>query len=280
MCWHYGYWKKIPDERKSGNQVICFFHHHLVDRFDDSQIIAGVCMNKKIYKALKLRQPDKAVWIVNVGGIEDAVPYARRVHKTEKIRLFMAGNAMASTTINGSEDVSNHKSPRKGAELILLIADKLDKRDYSWVFVGPGWEPYATILTNQGWTVIHPGSFIPAPRHFEYFGEGDIYLMLSRLEGGPLTLLETMGLGMWPICTNTGLAPEILQHGLNGHLVQAYDGSNTNQVVNRVVEHIRSLDKLALQEYKKVVRNSVLHFTWNNFQKEIDKIIQECFKYE
>jgi len=51
----------------------------------------------------------------------------------------------------------------------------------------------------------------------------DVFVMPSRWEGIPLTLLEAMGYGLPVISTRVGRAPEIIQDGENGRLVPAGD---------------------------------------------------------
>lgn len=280
VCWSPTYWYLIPEGRRVGNRVICLYSHGADQwvTFDDPQIVAALCMNAAVADGLRQRQPSKPVRVVNVGGVEDAVPYARRAHPTRKIRLFMAGNASGMTFIFRGEQAIPVR--RKGAELIEPIARRLDPERYAWVFVGNDWEPYAQRLAAAGWTVISPGP-LEAPWHYEYFGEGDIHLMLAREEGGPLTLLEAMGLGMWTISTPAGIAPAVVRHGLTGHLVPPLlDGNNLEPLAERIAAHILSLDEETLSAARPRVRDSVAHLTWGNFKAEVEAFIRECFHAE
>lgn len=47
----------------------------------------------------------------------------------------------------------------------------------------------------------------------------DVYAMLSDAEGTPLPLLEAMASGVCPLATRTGAALELIQHALNGYLI-------------------------------------------------------------
>ncbi|MDT7688863.1 MAG: hypothetical protein QOE46_1622 [Acidobacteriota bacterium] len=274
VCWSPTYWHAIPEDRRTDNRVICFFHHGGLRVFDDPQIVAGLCMNETVADELRQQQPSKPVRVVAVGGVEDAVPYARRSHPTRKIRLLMAGNASGRFHLFVGRQKVYLK--RKGVELIEPIARRLDPEHYAWVFVGLDWEPYAQRLAAEGWTVISPGP-LESPGHYEYFGEGDIHLMLSRVEGGPLTLLEAMGLGMWTISTPTGIAPAVVRDGLTGHLVPPFDGSNVEQLAERVAAHILSLDPMTLSAARPRIRDSVAQRTWANFKVEVEAFTRERF---
>jgi glycosyltransferase involved in cell wall biosynthesis len=275
MCWHYDFWGAIPPERKSGSRVTCFFHHHLLHGFDDPQVVAGVCMNQHMFEVLRQRQPQKRLWIARVGGVESARPYARRSEETDKIRLLLVGNPRAPLTVEnqaGNPTVRN----RKGPELLRAIADRLDRGRYAWILIGPNWTTFAEELTDDGWTVVCPG-YLPDPEHYTYFGEGDIYLMLSQIEGGPLPLLEAMGVGIWPICTATGLAPELIQPGENGQILPAFDGQNGDDIAAAAAQAIMELEPTQLKDAARRVRESVADRTWANFKIEMDAILRESF---
>jgi len=55
----------------------------------------------------------------------------------------------------------------------------------------------------------------------EAFRAMDGYLMCSRYEGGPITLLEAMASGLPTVATRVGLAEELIQDGVEGYLVDA-----------------------------------------------------------
>jgi glycosyltransferase involved in cell wall biosynthesis len=274
LCWHPHYWAAIPADRRAHNRVVCFFYHHAFEHLGDPQIIAGIVMTRRMLELLRQSHPEKPVRLAHVGGAEDAILHARRDHPTEKIRLLMAGDARAPMSDGSSP--SGMPSSRKGPELILPIAERLDPNRYAWTFIGPGWELSAEALCERGWTVLCPGE-LPEPEHYAYFGEGDIYLMLSRQEGGPLTLLEAMGVGLWPIGTDTGLMPELVTHGENGHILPAYHGANAAAVADATADLIRSLDREVLLNAAPRVRKSVVRRTWTNFKAEIDAILTEVF---
>ncbi len=56
-----------------------------------------------------------------------------------------------------------------------------------------------------------------------FFGILDLYIVASRLEGGPRALLESMAAGVPLVSTRVGMAPEIINDGQNGYLVEVED---------------------------------------------------------
>ncbi|MBV8414170.1 MAG: glycosyltransferase [Verrucomicrobia bacterium] len=278
MCWHYDFWKNIPENRRVGCRVVCLFHHHLVERFDDPQIVGAMCLNSRMFAALRSRQPAKWTARVHTGGAEDAIPYARRSYATPKIRLLVAGNGHASVPLMQSMrgPSGTVTSARKGTDMILPLAQRLNPERYAWVFVGPGWSCYGHALNKIGFTVIQPGT-LPDPEHYRYFGEGDIYLLLSRQEGVPLTLLETMGLGIWPISTQVGIAPEIIIHGHNGYLVAPPTNESSERFLDVVADQISSLTSEMLAHSRKTIVASVSDFKWTRFKMQVDQFLSFVF---
>ena len=277
LAWCPAFWEELPESSRRGSRGLCFFHHTEEWILRDPHLVAGVCLNTTMEQQLRATCPEKAVYVARVGGAESARPYARREHPSDRVRLLVSGSGTAQLS---QEEMLAYpdgaSSLRKSPELLLAIADRLDPARYAFVFIGPDWKPYASLLRERGWTVIDPG-LVADPLHFRFFGEGDIYLMLSRLEGVPLPLVETMGLGMWPICTPTGIAPDLIRHGENGSLVAAFDGCNGEQIADEVARQIQDLSPERLQDARSRVRASVKDYTWENFKHEVHGIMREVF---
>jgi glycosyltransferase involved in cell wall biosynthesis len=277
LTWCPAYWHELPESCRRGSRAICFFHHTEQWVLRDPSVVAGVCMNSTMQRELRSICRDKPVYLAKVGGAENARHHARREHPSDKIRFLVTGMGNAALSAEEMRACPDGASSlRKSPELLLSIADRLDPAHYAFVFIGPDWQPYATALQERGWTVIAPG-LVPDPLQYRYLGEGDIYLMLSRLEGGPLPLLETMGLGMWPICTPTGMAPDIIRHGENGFIVSPFDGKNGDQIADEVSRLIRTLDRGTLHAARGPIRESTADRTWPNFKREMEQIMRQVF---
>jgi glycosyltransferase involved in cell wall biosynthesis len=67
-----------------------------------------------------------------------------------------------------------------------------------------------------------------------------IYLMLSRIEGGPMPLLESLAAGLIPVCTRTGFVEDLLSAiNLDHNIV---DGFNTEEII-QLMENLTDIDK-------------------------------------
>lgn len=52
-----------------------------------------------------------------------------------------------------------------------------------------------------------------------FYNEIDVLAVSSKYEGEPLPLIESMAAGCFPVCTNVGIVPELVQSGVNGLIV-------------------------------------------------------------
>jgi glycosyltransferase involved in cell wall biosynthesis len=86
----------------------------------------------------------------------------------------------------------------------------------------------------------------------------DLYLVTSREEGGPMALMESMASGVPVVSTRVGMAPDLIEDGVSGALVDVED-------VPAIVARARGL--LALPDraaaLKRAARQSVLQADWS-----------------
>lgn len=52
-----------------------------------------------------------------------------------------------------------------------------------------------------------------------FYNQLDVFAICSKHEGEPLTLIESMAAGCFPVCTDVGIVPELVQHEVNGYIV-------------------------------------------------------------
>lgn len=67
--------------------------------------------------------------------------------------------------------------------------------------------------------IVARGEIGPAAMPAFYAGI-DVYLVASAHEGEPLTLIEAMAAGSFPVCTDVGIVPELIRDGDNGLIVR------------------------------------------------------------
>lgn len=52
-----------------------------------------------------------------------------------------------------------------------------------------------------------------------FYNKLDVIAVCSRHEGSPMPLVEAMAAGCFPVCTDVGIVPELVRHGVNGLVI-------------------------------------------------------------
>ncbi|GAB5403889.1 MAG: hypothetical protein Aurels2KO_21200 [Aureliella sp.] len=150
---------------------------------------------------------------------------------------------------------------RKHPERILELVKELPGLEF--VLLGRNWEQYSRFgelvaLENFEYRVADYSEY-PA-----FYGELDVFVSVSELEGGPIPLLEAMMANVVPVASDTGFAPDLIQHGVNGYTFSA--SSATMQDVAVLVE-------LAISN-RANIRNSVLQYDWDNYASRHHELLR------
>jgi glycosyltransferase involved in cell wall biosynthesis len=122
------------------------------------------------------------------------------------------------------------------------------------------------VLMGRNWTEYSQFAALQALGNFEYreakyseypnfYRELDVFVSASQLEGGPIPLLEAMMSNVVPVASNTGFAPDVIEHGVNGFLFDA-----DTQDAETLVALIRQAKALTGD-----IRETVVHYNWENY---------------
>ncbi len=104
---------------------------------------------------------------------------------------------------------------RKNPALIVEIVRR--SPDWSFMLVGRNWEKCTHFqqlmsLSNFQYRELHYNEY---PSFYESL---DVFVSPSRIEGGPVPLLEAMMSNVYPVASRTGHAADLITHGKNGFL--------------------------------------------------------------
>jgi glycosyltransferase involved in cell wall biosynthesis len=162
----------------------------------------------------------------------------------KKEKIVIANCAVDNDCVFDNKEIREQRTiilaskfgPRKGAELLPDIVKKLP--DWNFIVMGRGWDNFLkqeNLLNVPNFTYVQ----FNKKNRSKYFSKAKIFLSLSNLEGGPVPLIESMALGVIPISTSTGFAPEFIKDGINGYLLPLKP--DPDFVVSKIV----SVDKLS-----------------------------------
>jgi glycosyltransferase involved in cell wall biosynthesis len=119
---------------------------------------------------------------------------------------------------------SDNDAGRKGIDVLLATLRKAAPSipNLALVVVGPGWENLSAELAGSG-VAVHVFGFLPQSHLPRIYSLLDVYLVTSRVEGGPLTVLESMACATPAVATRVGLVPDAIEDGVNGYSVPIGD---------------------------------------------------------
>lgn len=149
--------------------------------------------------------------------------------------------------------------PRKSPEKILAIVRAMP--DQNFILLGPGWDvcPYSRVLAALPNLRIMD---VPYEQYPAIYGEMDVFVSVSTVEGGPIPLIESMMRNVVPVVSDTGFARDVIRNGQNGFI---YD-------IKAEVPEIVSLIRTA-QRFRADVRESIEHLTWQHFARKMLEFI-------
>ncbi len=168
-------------------------------------------------------------------------------------------------------------SYRKGQRLIIETLHTLPEEILKEIhvdFVGDG--PERPLLES---TVVEYGlsdhvSFcggVPNAEVYKHLAKNNIYILMSKNEGLPISVLEAMRVGLPIISTNVSGIPECVEDGYNGVLLEPDDKEQLTTLFRRLSEY--DWEKMGIKSKKKFQKD----FTFDRMKMEFcdlyDRII-------
>ncbi len=101
-----------------------------------------------------------------------------------------------------------------------------------------------------------------------FYNRLDVLVITSEHEGEPLTLIEAMAAGCFPVCTDVGIVPELVEHGRDGFIVKERSVEAFRQALDWCAAHLdevraagrRNAERLlALRSWEVVLPATVAH---------------------
>ena len=163
-----------------------------------------------------------------IGKIQNGVDTLcfKPVSSSERIALRRKFNLPERGPVIGffAKKSSDHNY-RKGTDIFEAAIFEVIKAlpNITVLIVGPGWQEFIERLRIKGVRVLN-FPFVKRQKDLApIYACLDLYWITSRIEGGPVTLMEAMSSEVPCISTPVGLAKEIIQSGKNSILVTQED---------------------------------------------------------
>jgi glycosyltransferase involved in cell wall biosynthesis len=156
---------------------------------------------------------------------------------------------------NGTVGFCSAFYERKDPDRILKIVRAMPHRRF--LLIGRNWEQYQRFnelkaLPNFEYVVAKYEDY-PA-----LYARMDVFVSVSKLEGGPIPLVESMMSNCVPVASLTGFSRDIIRHGENGYLFSTEAPES---------EICALIDQAYAATWD--VRQSVVHLDWKSFSGKI-----------
>jgi N-acetyl-alpha-D-glucosaminyl L-malate synthase BshA len=159
--------------------------------------------------------------------------------------------------------LSNFRPVKRILDAIEIFAIVREKMPAKLVMIGDGPDraPAGALARTRG--VERDVLFLGKQNEIrEKLGQADLFLLPSQLESFGLAALEAMACEVPVIATNAGGVPEVVEHGVDGYLVEPGDirsaASNAIEILSRADRGREMGQKARVDARKKFCANDVI----------------------
>ena len=118
----------------------------------------------------------------------------------------------------------SNEADRKGTRHLLALVEEIAGAglgdQFHLVLSGRGWAAFAAQVRSKG-IEVEWAEFVPSEQVPSLYRSVDVYMMLSDVEGGPATIVESMASGTLVFATNVGVVKDIVRDGETGVIIDS-----------------------------------------------------------
>ena len=169
----------------------------------------------------------------------------------------------------------SHINKVKRLDRLVEALSAIDEIEVSWTHIGWGLPDFESNIKQQITDKLSAKKNI----HTQFLGELskeeiftyleneriDVLVNCSENEGVPVSIMEAYSVGIPAIAFNIGGIPEIIDHGINGILLDDLLGDHVGQLK----EAILSIYSMSIEEYTVISKNAILKWS-NDFNKSLN----------
>ena len=110
----------------------------------------------------------------------------------------------------------------------------------------------------------------------DYMNYMDVFLITSDFEGLPVALLESMSMGIVPVCTNVGGIPNVVKDNQNGVLLRSQEPVEIlSQLEDKVLGEITNFEKLKQEARKTIIDGYSIQRMVNQLESIYNEVLHE-----
>ena len=158
----------------------------------------------------------------------------------------------------------------KGPDVFCDVIEKLSQKYKIFVLLtGPARGYVKNRLNKSNVKFLH--RFLENSKDVvNYFQLCDLYIVASRVEGGPKAILESMACGVPIVSTKVGMAPDVIEDQKDGMLCEIENSDEIYEKCRLILDNDKYKDILVKNGLLKVQK-----YDYNNISKEYLKMYRE-----
>lgn len=168
-------------------------------------------------------------------------------------------------------------SKQKKFEMFLKVAEKLEKENITFFWIGTPTDPEEEIKYNN----LIKNNKIPSNVYLlgevqnagAYIQFANLFVLFSNYEGLPITIIEALASGKPVIASYVGGISELIDNGENGFLI-----NSTEEAVDRILfvsQNNSLLQEMGKSSYKKFVNNYTVEKMYKSYMEIYNKLLNK-----
>lgn len=251
-------------------KLVVTIHHvedeRSVEPMSYADAIMTVCSQWDRYLRVHYPQRSDAIYIArNAVDINTFSPVSSR-RKSSLRRRY--GIPQAKFVVGFSCKRTSNSCDRKGLDLLerLIKCSELADAGVHWLVRGPGWNDFISRLaaTNITYLPFEIGDVNLACSYQAM----DAYVITSRIEGGPVPLIEAMSCGLVTLTTPVGIAREVVKHSANGFLVPFGDDRKVRNTLIALISDQKRRASIGIAARQLIMQK----YTWDSTLVNIERL--------
>ena len=260
----------VPADIAKINSINHVVHWEELIPYTEADAVMVVAEEWQAFLYTKGVSPER-IFLFN-NGVDTSKFYPLHDKVAARKQLGIHSNACL---IGYSAKFTSNYGGRKGVEVFLETLKTVAAVDHTFgvLLTGPGWDAAVKQIESYG-IEVHYRPFVPDILMPTVYNALDLYVVTSRIEGGPAPLLESMACGVPIVTTPVGLAREYIQDGVNGLMVPKDNVHDTAQAILRLLASSELRSQLANAALQTVER----HLPWDKTLAAIEQMYERVWQ--
>ena len=178
--------------------------------------------------------PEEKLCLFN-NGVEKSKFYPTGDRLAARKKL---GINSATLLIGYSAKYTSNTDGRKGVNILLKALKNLGSKGekFGVLITGPGWDKVVKEIKSYGINEVYYFPFLPDRLMPTCYNALDLYVVTSKVEGGPVPVLNCMACGVPVVTTPVGIVKDYIEDGNNGLIVPKDDVEATANAISRLLK--------------------------------------------